>query len=792
MKNNKRKSCPVSKKITTFALAFVFLCLQAGSKPVAAQQAADTVTIHGTVTGIGGEPLYALISVNSSSNELLGSTMSSRAGSYSLQVPLRDGYVLWTQELGDRVQFGADVIPSGYLDRYQYAVPTGNDLPVDISLPSAGAIWLQTYDLSGQYLFRQDVDNNNWTVAVYPLGMPPTEHPLQYLNHQTNTFWGWRNGSDKNHPVVLIPAGVAVELWIHFQVPDAGDTFIHLDNDGKGYSVEKGGVLRVNLLYDAARTEYRIFHDRLDGYLTSGYTLSDTVTQREVEAGAALQDAGQQCPAGQMAVCITDAYKVLTDVILSREDAALQVAQQDIEKYRKKDITVQLLDCSGAAVGGQAVDYQQVSNDFIFGAGWPENSELPALKQAGFNGAIEEAWWGEVTSDGNQYNYWDERFTPVVQQGMNIIMHTGIWISPVNNWYFYPRVIESMSPAEMADLAQQFSAKFTQHYRDRMVIYNTFNEPQNAFYTFHFTMEEVVKIAAASAAGAAQGAPDVPTYINFYNTYLGGDMSWYVNQYNENYPSAEEILKAILQADVPFNDIGLEFYSGVAPTTDFGIYNDTIEHYGQYSKDVFISEISYGSADDYPGRDANSYQGDWRGGHTDQAQADWALYAYTIAFSKPYVTGVVWVPASDTNTSADLKGYSLFNASRQPRPVVSTISSLIHSWMSVGSGTTDRTGLFTWRGFAGNYELRWTATDGSPQISEIHIGQNTPNDFVLKSSVCPAIGTATVVSDVTPASQSTSQSSKSLFLYIGLGIALGFALLLVGILLARRKERGKG
>ncbi|HTY21778.1 MAG TPA: hypothetical protein VMC85_01510 [Desulfomonilaceae bacterium] len=787
MKDNKQKGHSVPKKTIAFALAFVFLVLQAGSRTAAA---ADTITIHGKVTGVGGEPLHALISVNSSTNEFLGSSLSSAAGNYSLQVPQRDGYIIWTQELNDRVQFGADTIPSGYSDLYQYAVPQGNDLAVDLTLQSAGAIWLQTYDLSGQYLFRQDVNNNNWTVAVYPLGTPPTEHPLQYLNHQTNTFWGWRNGSNKNHPVVMIPAGVSVELWIHFQVPGVGDTFIHLDNDGKGYSAKKGEALRVNLLYDAARTEYRILHNQLDQYSTGGYELSDAITQADTKASAALQDAGLKCPAGQMAACTSDAYTVLTDVILSREDAALQVAQQDIEKYRKKDVTVQVLDCSGTAVSGQAVDYQQVSNDFIFGAGWPENSEMAAFKQAGFTGAIEEAWWGEVTSDGSQYNYLDGNFSQVVQQGMNIIMHTGVWITPVSGHYFYPRAIENMTPAQMADLAQQFSTKFTEHYRDRMVIYNAFNEPQNAFYTFHFTMDEVVKIAAASSAGAAQGAPDMPTYINFYNTYLGGDLSWYVNQYNENYPSAEEILKAIVKANVPFNDIGLEFYSGVVPTTDFGIYNDTIEHYGQYGKDVFISEISYGSADDYPTR-TSGYQGVWRGGHTDQVQADWARYAYTIAFSKPYVTGVVWVPASDTNTSNDLAGYALFNASGQPRPVVSTISDLIHSWMSTGSGTTDATGSLTWRGFAGNYEARWTAQDGSQQLSKIHIGQNTTNDFILKPSTCSVSATAAAANTLIPTSSLTPKGQTGLILFVGLGIVLGIALLLIGISLVKRKAKEK-
>ena len=54
MRDNERKNYRVSQKIAVFAIASIFLFLQAGSRPAAA---ADTVTIHGMVTGVGGEPL---------------------------------------------------------------------------------------------------------------------------------------------------------------------------------------------------------------------------------------------------------------------------------------------------------------------------------------------------------------------------------------------------------------------------------------------------------------------------------------------------------------------------------------------------------------------------------------------------------------------------------------------------------------------------------------------------------------------------------------------------------------
>ncbi|MDI6697003.1 MAG: endo-1,4-beta-xylanase [Anaerolineales bacterium] len=724
----------------------------------------SNITISGTVKGENGQPLRTYISITSGMYEALGNVMSDKGGKYAIQVPYRKGYIVNAQEADGRVMFGPDVIPTGYLDQDKTVMSDSlKDLVVDFNMQPAGAIWLKTYDLNGNYLFRQDVNNNNWRVAIYPLGQPPTSRPLQYINHQANTFWGWQNGNDKNHTVLLIPPDKPVELWIDYHVPEIGDTYIHLDNDGQGYAVKKGDVLQVNFLFDAAKTEYRLYNQRIAQYISDGYTFSEDITGWNDEAGQILEAMTNDCVAKNFGPCISTANTVLTRTLRSREDSILQVAQQDIEKYRKQDVKLQLTHCDGTPANAVGVVYEQQTHDFILGVGWPENKQLATLKETGINGAIQEAWWGEVISDNGAYDYHDERFDPITQQGLDIVMHTGVWITPITNpnWNFVPRMIFNMSPAEIANLARDYSAKVTEHYRDNMSIYDVYNEPQNAFFTKHFTLDDVVNIAAASAEGASQGAPNVPTYINFYYAYLGGDMSWVANPYNENYPPPEEILKAIIQKDVPFDNIGLEFYND--PSIDFGIYNDTIEHFSHFGKSILISELSY--------------NGNWRDGRTDQTPAEWAKYAYTIAFSKPYVTGVVWIPGNNPSSP----GY-LFNSNGEPRPLLDAIGSVIHSWTTSGNGNTNELGELAFRGFSGQYKIRWQDPAGSEQISTIQVSRDTQNNFLLKPSSCqiPAPSTATSAKASPSPISNVQKEVGNQFPLVGIGVFVIVLLLAIG------------
>ena len=57
---------------------------------------------------------------------------------------------------------------------------------------------------------------------------------------------------------LLLPPGKPAEIWAVWRLPETGTTYLHADNDGTGFSVEKGEVTPINLVYEFARTEYRI------------------------------------------------------------------------------------------------------------------------------------------------------------------------------------------------------------------------------------------------------------------------------------------------------------------------------------------------------------------------------------------------------------------------------------------------------------------------------------------------------------------------------------------------------
>ncbi|MCS7011194.1 MAG: hypothetical protein N2049_03560 [Anaerolineales bacterium] len=729
-----------------FFLLWIFATLPLWSNIPSAEVQTARITIYGTLSDTEGKPVHAFINIYDNHWNLISRTESTAAGFYRVQVPKRDGYILQIEPMG-RVQIGRAWFAANVLDQYKYVIPTSEQIEVNLTLHPGGAIWLQTYTREGKYVFLQD-KYSNWRIRVQPLGVSPSTHTLQYLYHQGPFFWGWQEGSNKNHPVMLIPADMAVEFWVHWPLPEVGDTFIHLDNDGQGYTVPRGDVKPINVLYEAARTEYRLFQERLANYQAGGYTFTEEIGQWNNEASQALEQAKTECPKGNISLCIPSSYTVLTRVLRAREEAVLQVARQNIEKYRKTDVTVQVTDCSGAALPELEVRYQQTSHDFIFAAGWPDGYEqAKILAEAGFNSAAHQAWWNEVLVAPGEYDYRRSIFTPITRAGMKIAMHTGVWITP--GWM--PTFAQEMSAEELANLAYEFSYNFTKQYRVQMSIYNAFNEPQNAFGFMPLTTEDLVKIAAASVQGAQEGAPGVPTYINFYGLYLTEEF-WAPNPNNETYPSSEEIIQAMLEHNVPFDNIGLEFYNGlISPPIDVSIFNDTLEYYSKYGKNLFISELSYGAIDDLPKKYLENkpwYRDAWHESHSEETQAEWARYTFTIAFSKPYVSGLMWVASGETTPDDNMYGMGLIEGTN-PRPIIHTIRDLIHSWTTSGRAKTDSSGTLSWRGFTGDYTLTWLKTNGMSASATIRVNPGAENRFIVQDAACARV-TPTVLPTLTP------------------------------------------
>ena len=121
-----------------------------------------------------------------------------------------------------------------------WSAPAKVDLIHDINLPQS-----QGRDTVTGCAFRVAAPGN---VAVDP--SDPTGNTVQERDGGHSVYWGWIAGSNNNVPVLLLPPGEPVQLWAVWHLPGTGTTYLHADNDGRGYQVEKAAVTSLNLVYD--------------------------------------------------------------------------------------------------------------------------------------------------------------------------------------------------------------------------------------------------------------------------------------------------------------------------------------------------------------------------------------------------------------------------------------------------------------------------------------------------------------------------------------------------------------
>jgi hypothetical protein len=713
------------------------------------------VKIFGHVTDENGKPLVTNVAFDTFGLGDLGFVATSPTGYYEKQVPDALQYIVSVNP-GPAKQIGRYSLPTGILSQRKLVVRNGPEAQVDFTLGAGGTLWLQAYNKSGNEMTPGDYVNSAM-IGAYPLGAYPEGATYQNNYKGYSVFWGWIQGSNQNVACLLLPPGKPAELWAVWRVPAIGTTFLHADNGGQGFSVETGAVTPVNLVYEFARTEYRDTLKQYQDLQATGYYLTADIPAWLAAAGRSLTVAASLHQSGSEAASARQAYLVLTNVVQAREQFTLERAQQDIETNRMGSVSVTLTDDQGQLLPDAKVDYRQVSHDFVFSIAWPSEAQYPALRAAGFEYASFESWWGEIETGDGVYKFPDAQIAQLQKAGFGIVMHAGVWTTPAYQ-PATPLFLASANPATISAQAGQYSQDILSHYKNQIRIYNAFNEPDQ-LQTYPFTLDELVNLVGSSLQGAKQADPEATDYVN-----LSMPIFEFINQGGANYTvaydmyghpkpgsvsfaspvaSGTQFVEALRAAGYSPDAIGLEYYYGVVlPPIDLGVYAASLDHYGALSKKVFVSELSYATLDDYPGLTKGwSWYGGWHGGYTDQAQAEWAKDALTIAFSKPFVNGVQWTGAGDGPTDYDFVGDGLFHSDGvTPRPALKAMGDGIKSWTTQGTATTDAASSLAFRGFGGDYALTILTANGRTLHSTVHITEqkNTQTRLALDATP-PAI-----------------------------------------------------
>jgi GH35 family endo-1,4-beta-xylanase len=132
--------------------------------------------------------------------------------------------------------------------------------------------------------------------------------------------------------------------------------------------------------------------------------------------------------------------------------------------------------------------------------------------------------------------------------------------------------------------------------------------------------------------------------------------------------------------------------------------------FGSLTGSIHFTETSILSGPAYtsPGVRATTASGITIWDSTPEGEIQQALEViryYKLLFSHPYVKAITWWNASDYNSWMDAPR-GLLDINMLPKQAYTELDNLINSeWWTTTSGVTDSSGEFTFRGFAGTYDI---------------------------------------------------------------------------------------
>jgi len=321
--------CEVKTKITVAGL----ICILLSSLMASTASAEDLVRLFGYVTDEEGVPISNIrVTVNhrDPTGSFSKNTKTVENGYYELIVPYYPSY--------DFLVEGKDLSTPDLFDympiEQTVSVEKPADMRVDFRLKPAANIIVHAYDSNGNLLSHNDFrEVTNLTVhATGPNG----------LQH-----YAARYGTRDGFLFVVLPQK-PYKLHILWEVPEFGKVILTADNEDKGYSIDKqGGQIILNFNYEAAKSKVAMLKKDCDQFKREGYVVSSLVAEGLKQSQEHLRLAEQYLttrPSPDMRMAVQELNLSLKYSLAAHEQLYLDRAKNDIEKYRKGDLKIRVVD----------------------------------------------------------------------------------------------------------------------------------------------------------------------------------------------------------------------------------------------------------------------------------------------------------------------------------------------------------------------------------------------------------------------------------------------------------------
>jgi len=391
----------------------------------------------------------------------------------------------------------------------------------------------------------------------------------------------------------------------------------------------------------------------------------------------------------------------------SWNDPALQKQiESNIEKYRKGDAVITVLDKKGKPVANATVAIRQQTSEFKFGCNLfvlhqlstPElNRKYEAAFTKLFNFATIPFYWAELEPKQDSLRFakgsvpiWrrippDEAVEWCKEHNIMVKGHPMLYIKN----RFMPSWISRTDPKTLQSLAEKRMVQLAARYGNDVAVWDVVNEDVARMKNPNSWLQAPGDYLAWAFKTADRLFPKTATLMINDETKTSHDSTeQYVNS-----------IKGLLQRNIRVDGIGIQFHmllvkkflNGEAFTPS--VMHNAYTTLGQFGKPLWITEITVPSNGD------NGWQN----------QAAIVSNIYRLWFSEPQMKGITWWNLGDGTafgTENNFKG-GLLDSAMNPKPAYKILDQLInHEWRTNLTLKTDTNGKASFRGFYGGYLIR--------------------------------------------------------------------------------------
>ena len=418
------------------------------------------------------------------------------------------------------------------------------------------------------------------------------------------------------------------------------------------------------------------------------------------------------------------------------EDRLMKQADENIEKYRKGEVSVRFVTNDGKPLQGAAIEVLQKTHDFFFGCiifdlirdENPYRQELFKQRfKTLFNFAVFPFYWPGYESRQGMPHWAD--MLPVLEWcKLNRITTKGhplVWACRSGT----PAWLSGYTVQETEELLKSRVVNIVRGFRGQIDIWDVVNEPINVKTWKH----KIAKLEDENDWGVEDPISEIADYVTAALRWAHAANPSATLIVNEYYTLAREkervrfnaLLKELNARNAPISGVGIQAHE---PREEWFLPEQvwrTFDLFSAHGHPIHITEL-------HPQSSGKAITGGWRTGvWTADAQAEFANQFVRLCFGHPSVASINWWGLSDRNIW--LPGGGLIDEEYRPKPIYEVLDRLINKeWRTRLSVPLDSAGSLSFRGFFGSYEIKLTTKDGDVRIYPVHVRKDEQNSWTFR------------------------------------------------------------